>query len=191
MFFDEVVFVTVNKLADNRVLITLCNKDMTDFSLDFNSMSFNDNHSRRVILRIMQAACRRYGINVSGKRLNVEAMLFGDDCYLLVTVSKKQSPHTYRLKSGFAVCYAVENAEALLALVKALYRKSVLSPKNAVFELNGKYYIIFEHYLPLTLRRVLSEYAKKKGGIVSAAQIREYGNPVCTRDAVAQIGKCL
>ena len=89
---------TVNRLSNDRVLITLCHKDMDDFLLDFKSMSLSDSHSRRVIMRIMQVACRRSGISVSGKSVNVEAMLFGDDCYLLVTVAKKRRSHTSSIR---------------------------------------------------------------------------------------------
>ena len=183
---------TVSRLGEDRVLITLCHKDMDDFLLDFISMSMSDNHSRRVIMRIMQVACRRSGISVSGKSVNVEAMLFGDDCYLLVTVAKKRRSHTYRLKSStICACYKAGNAENMLSLIEKLYRKNVVSSKNAVFELDGDYYIIFDGYLPLQFRGILSEFAEKKSGSIAAARVREYGNPVCPRNAVMIIGKYL
>lgn len=188
--FYEVVSLTVNRLSGDRVLITLCNKDMSDFSLDFGKMSMSDSHSRRVILRIMQVACRRSGISVSGKRLNVEAMLLGEDCYLLVTVAKKPG-RTYRLKNCGSVCYRLGSAGNLLNAIEKLYRTSVVSSKNAVFELDGNYYLIFEHYLPSQLRAVLNEFAQKKGGNISAAKVREYGSPVCEHNAVRRIGSYL
>lgn len=183
---------TVNRLGDDRVLITLCHKDMDDFLLDFKSMSLSDNHSRRVLMRIMQVACRRSGISVSGKSVNVEAMQFGDGCYLLVTVAGSRRGHAYRVKnSSLSFCYNAGSLDNLLDIIERLYKMNIMCSKNAVFEYNGEYYLIFDNYIPKQFRGVLSEFAKRKGGGITAARIREYGTAVCARNAVSHIGKHL
>lgn len=182
---------TINKLGDDRVLITLCHKDMSDFLLDFKKLSLNDSHSRRVLLRILQVACRRSGISTGGKRVNIEAMLFGEDCYLLITLAKK-GMHTYRLKrSDYSVCYAADNAEDLLRVTKQLVKSGLYCPKSAVYALDGAYYLIFDSYIPKNIHRVISEFAQKKGGRITAARIREFGKPVCRYNAVSTIGQYL
>ena len=184
---------TINKLGDNRVLITLCGQDMNDFSLDFNSMSLNDSRSRRVILRIMQVACRRSGISMNGKKFNIEALSLGEDCYLLVTVDKKQKPHTYRLKrweSG--ICYSLGGSTDFLNAMEQLFRQNVCCGKNSVYELDGEYFIMFDYpSVPPKFKRVLSEFSFKSGGKISSAKIREKGRLICERNAIAQIGRFL
>ena len=180
---------TINKLSDDRVLITLCHQDMSDFLLDFRKMSFSDSHSRRVLLRIMQVACRRSGISTGGRRVNVEAMLFGEDCYLLITLAKTGA-RRYRLKrSDYSVCYAADNAEGLLLTVEQLVKSGLYCPKSAVYALDGRYYMIFDSYLPVKAQRVLSEFAHKAGGRMTSARVREYGKPVCEHNAVGVIGQ--
>lgn len=183
---------TVNRLSNDRVLITLCHKDMDDFLLDFKSMSLSDSHSRRVIMRIMQVACRRSGISVSGKSVNVEALQLGDGCCLLVTVAGSRRGHTYRVKkSSLSFCYKASSLDALLDIIERLYKLNILCSKNAVFELNGDYFLIFDNYIPKQFRGILSEFAQKTGGGITAARVREYGTAVCERNAVAHIGRYL
>lgn len=181
---------TVSRLSGDRVLITLCHREMDDFSLDYKKLSISDDHARRVLLRITQVACRRSGISVSGNRLSIEAMLMGEDCYLLVTVVKKRPAHTYRLKRGsYSVCWKAGSAENLMGAVGALNRRHLYCPKSAVYSLDGEFYLIFDTVLPEAFRRVLSEFAQKSGGRITAARIREYGKPICEHNAVAQIGR--
>ncbi len=183
---------TVNRLGDNRVLVTLRDSEMNDYLLDFQKMSLSDSHSRRVLLRIMQMALRRSGISVGERRVDIEAMQCGGDCYLLMTVVQKPSRHTYRLKRGsFCACYAADSAEILLQTIEKLRQARYLSAKSAVYTLNGRYYLIFDSILPDAYRRVLSEYTRKTGGAITAARVREYGTPVCEQHAVSAIGKWL
>lgn len=183
---------TVNRLGDNRVLVTLCHSEMNDYLLDFQKMSMSDSHSRRVLLRIMQMALRRSGISVGERRVDIEAMQCGEDCYLLMTVVKKPRRHTYRLKRGsFCACYVVDTAEQLLQAVGKLHKARYLSAKSAVYRLEGRYYLIFDSVMPEAYRRLLREYARKSGGAVTAARVKEYGTPVCERHAVSTIGQWL
>ena len=80
---------TVNRLSDNRVLIILCGKDMEEFSLKYDTMDLEDLHSRKILMRLMQVACRKSGIETIGKRINIEALSLESDCYLLITVKDK------------------------------------------------------------------------------------------------------
>lgn len=48
---------TIDKIKSNKILITLCDEDMRDFSLDYDTLSLYDNHSRKILMRILQIAC--------------------------------------------------------------------------------------------------------------------------------------
>lgn len=181
---------TVNRLDSNRVLIILGDKDMSDFSLDYNVMSLDDSHSRRILLRIMRLACQKSGVRTEGKRVNIEALMMGEGCYLLVTVGSRRG--TYRLKNGSSICYRLGGSDVFLSAIEALYRQGIYCGKNAAYELNGEYYLIFDYPgVPKALGRVLTEFAEKKGGIIAAARVRERGTPICERSAIAAIGSHL
>lgn len=183
---------TVNRLSYNRVLIILCEKDMSDFSLDYDTLSFDDAHSRRIIMRILQVACRKSGIETRGKSVNVEALSFKDDCYILVTVSSKKG-RTYRLKqSSESLCYYLGGGTNFLDTIDALNRQNVYCNKNSAYVWNSGYYLIFDYpTIPKKLRKILSEYTEKCSGKLFAARVKESGKPVCTHNAIMQIGKFL
>lgn len=183
---------TVNRLSDNRILIILCEKDMRDFSLDNDKMSFADLHSRRIIMRILQMACRKTGLETRGKSVNVEALPLDEDCYILVTVSGKRG-RTYRLKgSNDCLCFFLGNATNFLDAIDALCRQNVCCNKNSAYEWQGSYYLVFDYpSIPRKLGRILSEYAQRCTGGLFAAKIKEGGRPVCTQNAIMQIGRYL
>ncbi len=183
---------TVDKLAENRVLIVLCDKDMEDFALDFERLSLNEIHSRKILLRIMQLACRKTGIEITGKSVNIEALTLDDECYILVTVEEKRH-RTYRLKKNDnCVCYQLGESGNFLDAMEKLYRTNVCCNRNSAYLYENEYYLIFDYpSIPKNIRKVLSEYGQKSGGNIVSAKIRENGKVLCNHNAIAQIGQHL
>ena len=180
----------INRLDEKRVLVVLGGSDMRDFALDFGVMSMSDAHSRKILLRLTRLACLRSGIDTRGKRLNVEAIMLGDGCYLLVTVKNK--PRRYRLKRGGALCYEFDESGALLDAAEAAFRRGFNCVKNSACEWNGKYYLIFDYpALPIALAGILSEFGEKRGGALLCARVRERGKVLCARSALTAIGSLM
>lgn len=186
------MILTVDKLSDDRVLIILGIKEMEDFALDFEKLSLNDLHSRKILLRIMQIACRKTGIETRGKSVSIEALSFDEDCYILVTVTQK-SRRTYRVKKNDeSVCYLLGESANFLETVEKLYRQNVYCNRNSAYFYDSRYYLIFDYpTIPKKLRRVLSEYGEKSGGKLAAAKVRENGKLLCRHNAIMQIGRYL
>lgn len=184
---------TVDQLGCNRILIKLCEKDMNDFSLDFDTLSFTDAHSRKIILRILQLACFKTGVEVKNKNIMVEALQLDDGCYILLTVTEKHRRHTYKFKRpSDSVCYLLGDSGNFLDAVEKLYSQNVCCNKNSAYLYNGEYYLIFDYpTIPARLKHVLKEYAQKCGGKVTSARIRENGRQLCSINAIAQIGRYL
>ncbi len=179
---------TVNRLDGNRVLIILADSDMSELSLDYNAMSLGDSHSRRVLLRIMRLACRRSGIITQGRRVNIEAMMMSEGCYLLVTVGSRRG--TFRLKEHGSLCCRLESADELLCAAEALYRGGIYCGKNAAYKKDGAYYLIFDYpCAPAEIKKILSEFAEPPKGGLAAAWVREHGMPLCEKRAIEVIGK--
>ncbi len=183
----------IDRLEQNRILVTLCGKDMDDFSLDFNTLGFDDAHSRRILMRILQLACFKSGIEVTGKNILVEALPVDGGCYILLTVIEKYRHRTYKIKtSSGSLCYFLGGSGNFLDTVEKLYKQNVCCNKNSAYLYDNKYYLIFDYpSIPYKLRRILLEYAVKCGGKVTAARIRENGKSLCKVNAIAQIGQYL
>lgn len=90
---------TIDKIKSNKILITLCDEDMRDFSLDYDTLSLYDSHSRKILMRILQIACFKTDIEIKDKRMIVEALPTVDGCMLLLTVEDKNRKK-YRLQNG-------------------------------------------------------------------------------------------
>ena len=183
---------TVDKLSENKVLVVLCTKDMEDFSLDFDRLSLNDIHSRKILLRIMQIACKKSGIEMKGKSISIEALSLDGGCYLLLTVNEKYH-RTYRVKKqDICVCYYLGNSDNFLNTIEKLHKQNVYCNKNSAYEYCNEYYLIFDYpSIPQKLKRVLSEYGHKSGGNLKASKIRENGRLICKYNAITQIGQYL
>ncbi len=180
---------TINKLDGSRVLVVLGDKDMTDFALDFRSLGLENDHARKILLRLTRLACHKSGIDIRGKRLHVEALMMGEDCYLLVTV--KNRVRKYILRRGGS-CWRFATVTDFLNAVEAALRSRCCTTKNAAFEWNGSYYLLFDYpALPKALRRVLSEFSAERAGALQSAQVREHGRLLCAKNAVACIGQAL
>lgn len=183
---------TVNNLGENRVLIILCEKDMKDFSLDFDRLSIDDGHSRKILLRIMNLACRKSGIETRGRSVKIEALSLEGECYLLVTVEEKHR-RTYKIKkSADCICYLLGESGNFLDTIEKLYRQNVCCNRNSAYVYGGKYYLIFDYpSIPKKIKIILSEYGQKKDGRLISARIKENGNLICKHNAILQIGRYL
>ena len=180
----------INRLDGERVLVVLGGKDMTDFALDFKKLSMQNAHARKVLLRLTRLACRKSGIDTSGKRVNVEALSMGESCYLLVTVRRRTQ--RYRLKHSGGVGYRFASCGDFLNAVEVLYRHFPYAGKNAAYECGGSYYLLFDRpCAPAAVRHILREFAVQRGGSLLCASVREKGRELCGGNAVAIIGEKL
>ena len=183
---------TIDRIKSNKILITLCDEDMRDFSLDYEALSLYDSHSRKVIMRILQVACFKMDIEIKGKQMLVEALPTVDGCMLLLTVEDKKR-EKYRLQNGRkSNCYEVGNSWNFLDVIALLYKQNVCCNKNSAYEQNGVYYLIFDYpAVPKRYKRILNEYAERCGGNICAAKLRENAKEICKINAIAVIGRCL
>lgn len=183
---------TVDKIKSNKILITLGDDDMRDFSLDYNMLSLYDSHSRKILMRIVQVACFKTDIEIRNKRMLVEALPTVNGCMLLLTVEDRKGKR-YRLQgAGKANCYKAGDSKNFLDVIQLLYRQNVCCNKISAYELDGVYYLIFDYpAVPKRYKRILHEYCKKCGENIFASRLRETAREICRTNAVAVIGRCL
>lgn len=183
---------TIDKIKSNKILITLCDEDMRDFSLDYDTLSLYDSHSRKILMRILQIACFKTDIEIKDKRMIVEALPTVDGCMLLLTVEDKKRKK-YRLQNGKKCsCYDVGNSKNFLDVIQLLYKQNVCCNKNSAYEQNGTYYLVFDYpAVPKRFKRILHEYGARCGDNIFAARLRENAKEICKTNAVAVIGRWL
>ncbi len=183
---------TIDRIKSNKILITLGNEDMRDFSLDYDTLSLYDNHCRKIIMRILQVACFKTDIEIKDKKMTVEALPTVNGCILLLTVEDRKS-RRYRLQNRKnCYCYEVGNSKNFLEVIRLLYRQNVCCNKNSAYEQNGTYYLVFDYpAVPKRFKRILHEYGARCGSNVFAARLRENAKEICKTNAVAVIGRWL
>ena len=155
---------TVDKIKSNKILITLGDDDMRDFSLDYNMLSLYDSHSRKILMRIVQVACFKTDIEIRNKRMLVEALPTVNGCMLLLTVEDRKGKRYHLQGAGKANCYKAGDSKNFLDVIQLLYRQNVCCNKISAYELDGVYYLIFDYpAVPKRYKRILHEYCKKCG----------------------------
>ncbi len=184
--------VKIDRLSDNRVLVRIGESELSAYELDYESLSFDNERSKKILLDIMHRACKKSGIETVGKRVIIEAIMLDRDVYILISVEQK-SRRFYRLKSpSQAVCYMLGESGNFLDAIEKLYRERVLCNRNSVYLYENRYYLIFDYpSVPKRLRSILSEYGQSKPDRVNAARIKETGRLICEHNAILQIGRHL
>lgn len=183
---------TVDKLNHNKIMITLCSNDMRDFSLDYDTLSLYNSHSRKVLLRILNLACFKSGIETKNKSMVVEAIPTGNGCVILLTLITKNTEMKNTENSIESICYNLGDSKNFLDTIEILYKQKVYCNKNSAYMLDENYYLIFEYSaIPKKINNILKEYGKKCGGRVFSAKIKECGKEICKTNAIAQIGRFL
>ena len=177
---------TIEKLNASKVLISLCDEDLQNFRLNIGEMSFCNECSRRVLLRLLQLAGREAGVDSAGKTALIEALPLKNGCLLLVTFADKSKRKTYKAKRiKHKVVYVFDNAEDLLCAAEALYQRNIKPCQNSLFIYEDSYYVIFNY--PLTdavLRGILKSLAEERIlKLVDISRVREGGKLLCADNA--------
>lgn len=183
---------TIEQLDKSKVLISLCKEDMDKFSLDIRNMSFCDEHSRKVLLRLLQLACSKTGIEMQKGAVLLEALPHNCGCLLLVTVMEKTKRKTYKVKRyrDFPV-YMFETAENLLSCVQKMGDNKVIPHWNSLWLKDDRYYLIFDYPLSGSVYSgILGEFGRRiKATDVYLSRLKESGKLLKDQNAVEHIYK--
>lgn len=185
---------TIKRLGEKRVLIHLQRKDMKNFALKYEKMSFCDDRSKLVLLRLIKLALDTQEFAFP-KRLLLEALPHNDGCLLLLTLDEKeQKRRTYRIKKQTEYpCFSFDNVDLLLTAIEKLYKTSKTFFNNSAYELKGKYYLVFDYpVIPKNGVAILSEYSDPVCfDKVFLAYLREHANVISSGNAIEHIGCAL
>lgn len=185
---------TIEQLDTHKVLISLCSEDMESFSLKFNTLSFCDEHSRKVLIRLTQLACVKTGLKLNKSAVLMEALPHHSGCLLLLTVLEKSARKVYKVKRYKSFpCFIFESAENLLSCAESLGELDFPLHRNSLWFLEGRYYLVFDYpILSKASKSVLCEYSKgAERTAVSLARIKESGKLLYKDRAIEGIYKAI
>lgn len=183
-------FMTIEQLDSCRVLIVLKAEDMRDFSLEYNTLSFSDAHSRRILSRLLTLACSKTGMDVTNKKMLVEALPHKNGCLILLTLSPKKKRKSYKIKRDRKkLCCIFKDVDGLLDASMALRGK--ILPRNRAYRLKEKYYLIIDSRpVSLSALGTLTEFCETVScSPAAAARIEENGRLIADGNAVRKIGE--
>lgn len=187
---------TIKQIDSKKVLISLCEQDIKDFSMPFEKMNFNDEHSKTVLSEILSLACDKASFCLNkDKSLLVEAIPYNNGCLLLVTLlDSEKKRKSYRIKKtvGFP-CYCFLSVDGFLGAVESLFDQVEAVPANSAYMYNDRYYIVFHRSaLSARVKLILSEFTGKySNNRALVSRVEENGKLLSDGNAVVLISTAM
>ncbi len=185
----------ISQLSNSKLLITLADKDMKDFNLSFDTMTISREHERKIVMRLLQAACLKSGVSIKDKTVLIEALPHVGGCALFVTLmDKSDSRKVYKVKKLKKIPgVRFENAEALLCACESLKRSGERIHKNSLWLYENEYYLIMDYPLmSKSVGSVISQFGRLLSlTSVAVSRIKEGGKLLCSESALESIGEWL
>ena len=163
---------TIDKLGDRTILVTLMHDDIERYSLDF---EVGGDDTRRGLTRLMYRVGEECGLSHSDKSYLIEALPAGDSCLLIISIRALTHRKSYRIKRTLRYdCCVFADADALLDWIRA-----GVEVAGSIYALGGRYELLPDYPLPPRLRAQLSEYGTlRELTAVELARVRENGSVV-------------
>ena len=184
----------IEQIDSSKVLISLCNRDIDDYKIELNSMSINDPHHKKILMRLLDVVCNKTGLSTKNKQLLMEAVPVDSGCLILVTfMDIKPKITKYKVKNPQrSFCFSFDNTDNFIKAVTLLYKENIYFRNCRAMLFNNKYHLIFDN-CPVAhkAKRILSEFGRRKPcNRAYMSALKEAGKPICDSNAVDTIGKC-
>lgn len=186
----------IEQIDNSRIIISLCSKDMENFSVKFENLSLSDLQSRKVLKEILYYASSKTGISFKNKKIFIEAMQYENGCILLITLSDKNKKRkTYRIKKykDFYI-FIFDSVDSFLDCIKAIYNIHGNRYFSYAFVSNNIYHLVIQStsILKSNYIKTISEFSTEiKRGKIYFEMLKEHAKTIASRNAVETIGKRL
>ena len=199
----EAVSLKIEKLAEDKIKITITIDDLAERNIDLYSFMYNSPESQDLFWDVMNEAEREYGFNVDDSMIYVEASTSGGGNFTLIVTKTKEKPlikrgasksqtgkETVRLKRKKIPSYLkdgiyqFDSFEDVCSFCHAIDAKEIQG--SVLYRLDETYYLKAA-IMPATS---ILEYASVvKYPALVEAKIAEYGQVIVAENAVETIGK--
>ena len=184
----------IEQIDTSKILISLCDRDMENYNVTYESLGMRDIRSRGFIKELLHFAEDKTGVPLSGKRLLIEAMKYEHGCLLLVTVGRPSYGRRYRIKcrSG-TYTFRFDSAEDLLSCIEQLCLSCSRLPPSSVTTDSEHYWLILHSAMPdkiyMNIIREFSSFFIRSN--VYAVSLLEHTRLISDGNAIHQIGMSL
>lgn len=192
----------IDVLANNTVKITLNRIDMTEYDVDFDSLSQKNPDTKRLLVELLTIIRLEKNLDFTDGRLFIEAFPRNDGgCMLYISclkkLNEKNNPKTIQKESksiykSQLIC-EVEGINSLIQLCVHLDTEKE-SFKSSIYTHEDKYRIILQDSAIISDRifRIMKEYGKIVGiSSVLEAKTREHFSPISIGNGVQTISRTL
>lgn len=167
---------TIDRLGEGMILVTLMRDDLSRYSLDF-SEAVDKEKTRRGLTRLMYRVGEECGLDHRDKCYLIEALPGRESCLLIISVRANKTRRRYRIKRENRVdCCRFNTVDDLLVWMR---RPECGRMGYALFEASGRYYLLPEYPFTPSESAIMNEYgAVTRESPIAVARIREHGTPL-------------
>lgn len=179
---------TIEKLGEDRVLITLRQDDIKTLGLEIEKLSPQNPEHEKKLKKLLLLACFDAGIDARGRRFLLEALPCKTGWLLLLYAQRIHSGKRYHIKKQTALPVCVFHSyDDMLDALSVLSKSASALPCGALYEYQGRCMLIFSYpALPKHVERVLSEFGSlREFSALKIAHIREHGKVLIKDHAAA------
>lgn len=179
---------TIEKLDNSRLLISLCKYDMERLNLREDNMTLKNQEFKDTIKAILSVAMYEAETSINGRKAYIEALPYEDGCFLLVTlVYKEKRSKRYKVKRKKKALYHFDDFEDIINMSYSLTSQGISCGNTRIFESEGKYYLYCED-CSNCFERIVREYAQRISLTnTEIARFNEYGNVIASGNAIKKI----
>ncbi len=193
----------IEKINDNKIKITLSNRELEERNLDFQSLRYNTPEAQTLFLDMMKQAEYEHGFKTANCQLFIEAASINDGQFI-VTVTKLQEkslpPIPQKRKNSLPelkvkkkqtvvnqkVVYKFDNFEEICELVKT---KSIpLDIPSTLYEYNNTFFLVLIPS-PKTHLLILEFGEQVKDSKIAEGFLYEHGNKIIDGEVMNVINK--
>lgn len=195
--------VKIEKINDNKIKITLSNRELEERNLDFQSLRYNTPEAQTLFLDMMKQAEYEHGFKTANCQLFIEAASVNDGQFI-VTVTKLQEkslpPVPQKRKNSLPelkvkkkqtvvnqkIIYKFDNFEQICELVKTKYIP--LDTPSTLYEYNNTFFLVLIPS-PKTHLLVLEFGEQVKDSKIAEGFLHEHGNKIIDGEVINVINK--
>ena len=180
---------TIEKLDEGKLLISLCIRDMEKLAIAPDTMSLKDPDFKDTVKAILSLAAYESGISTRGRRAVIEALPHENGCFLLVSfINKTKYGKKYRIIKRSENVYSAESLDVLIDLSFALTDMSKIG-ENTIIEYDHGYILIIKGISPMAERTVREFTVPVKVRKIEISRYREYGKVLIEKNALEILNK--
>jgi len=167
---------TIDKLSEGTILVSLIDEEMRSFRLDFSAADAEE--TRRGLTRLMYKVARECGLDCRDKSYLIEALPGGSGCLLIISVRTVRRRRRFRIKRACSrMCCVFACVDDMLDWLK---RGS--GTDCVIYSYDGIYVLLPDRRLSPAQSSLLNEYGSvRELSAADAARIEEYGETVYER----------